>query len=145
MYNLNDIESESIHLPRKDNKMKFHVGPWGWSIGQRARLLLWRSVLESRRRWQFCRIIEFVQKENKKRPWLTHLKNIMVQSNFPITFCFLFYVKFLAVDPLTCRKKYFRIIIKFPKLCWKCNWWNLVYAKNRIRSKVRKIKFSKYG
>ena len=72
--------------PREDNKNKFNVGPWWWSIGQRARLLLWRSVFESRRRPQFCRVIVFVKKENKKRSLLTHLQNIFLQTNFPITF-----------------------------------------------------------
>ena len=47
------------------------IGPWWWSSGHRARLLLHQS-LES---LQFSVILLKRTNINKKEPWLRHLKN----------------------------------------------------------------------
>ena len=50
-------------------------GPWLWSSGQRARLLLRRSEFESAKACRFYVNFLFEKTENKqKRPGLAHLK-----------------------------------------------------------------------
>ena len=69
-----DNNPEAYFMDNSRTVNNYEIGPWWWSSGQRARLLLRWSEFESRWGLQFfCKIvIEKNENKQKKRPGLAH-------------------------------------------------------------------------